>query len=63
MLAGDEVIVNKSLWLSLLKKMTIDEYYQKYGSKITQDSERLFVEEFLYPLVGSKIEAVVPQYP
>ncbi|WP_414575101.1 DEAD/DEAH box helicase family protein [Anabaena sp. CCY 9402-a] len=43
--------------------MTIDEYYKKYGSKITQDSERLFVEEFLYPLIGSKIEGVVPQYP
>jgi hypothetical protein len=39
-----------------------EEYYQKHGSKITQDSERLFVEEFLYPLLGSKIENIVPQY-
>jgi superfamily II DNA or RNA helicase len=43
--------------------MTIEEYYDKYGSKITQESERLFVDEFLYPLLGSKIEGITPQYP
>ncbi len=43
--------------------MNIVEYYERHGAGITQDSERLFVEEFLYPLLGSKIENVIPQYP
>ena len=43
--------------------MNLEEYYAKYGSKIGHDSERLFVEDFLYPLIGNKIENVVPQYP
>lgn len=42
--------------------MNLDEYYEKYGSLITQESEKLFVDEFLYPILGSKIEAVTPQY-
>ena len=43
--------------------MTLDEYYGRYGDRITQESERLFVDEFLYPLLGKKIGAVEPQYP
>lgn len=43
--------------------MTIEEYYEKHGGKIAQESERLFVDEFLYPLLGSKIEGIIPQYP
>jgi len=43
--------------------MNLREYYQLYANRITQDSERLFLEEFLYPLLGEKISAVVPQYP
>jgi len=43
--------------------MLIEEYYAKHGSRITQESERLFVDEFLYPLLHSKIEHVEPQYP
>lgn len=43
--------------------MEIAEYYEKYGSKITQESERLFLDEFLYPLLRSKIENIQPQYP
>ncbi|MBU2859141.1 DEAD/DEAH box helicase [Acidithiobacillus ferrooxidans] len=43
--------------------MTQEEYYEKYGSKIAQESERLFVDEFLYPLLGSNIESITPQYP
>ena len=43
--------------------MNVEEYYTQYGSRITQASERLFIEEFLYPLLGSKIEKVIPQYP
>jgi len=41
--------------------MTRDEYYEKYGTRITQASERLFVDEFLWPLLGSQIEHVIPQ--
>ena len=43
--------------------MTLEEYYEQYGSRITQASERLFVEEFLHPLLGDKIECIVPQQP
>ncbi len=43
--------------------MTLLEYYERYGSRITQESERLFVDEFLYPLLGEEIGAVEPQYP
>ena len=39
----------------------LEAYYQKYGSRISQVSERLFVEEFLYPLVGSKLDNIEPQ--
>lgn len=44
--------------------VTIEEYLETYKSKITQDSERLFIQEFLFPLLGSeKIKFVIPQYP
>ena len=43
--------------------MTAEEYYQLYGSRITQDSERLFIDDFLYPLLGSKIGHIEPQRP
>lgn len=43
--------------------MTLEEYYAAYGSGITQESERLFIDEFLYPLLGANIEHVIPQYP
>ena len=43
--------------------MTVEEYYQLYGSRITQDSERLFIDDFLYPLLGSKIGHIEPQRP
>ena len=43
--------------------MNLEEYYDKYGSRITQASERLFIEEFIYPMIGSKLEAIEPQYP
>lgn len=43
--------------------MNLKEYYDTYGSRITQDSERLFIDEFLYPLLGAKISRIIPQYP
>jgi hypothetical protein len=42
--------------------MDLQEYYQQFGGCITQDSERLFIDDFLYPLVGAKIDKMVPQY-
>lgn len=41
--------------------MTLDEFYAKFGSRITQASERLFVDEFLFPLLGGKIGEIEPQ--
>ena len=43
--------------------MDLTQYFDKYQSKIRQASEQLFVQEFLYPLLGSKLEAIEPQYP
>jgi hypothetical protein len=43
-------------------RMNLEEYYAEHGTKITQESERLFVDEFLYPLVGEKIGAILPQH-
>jgi superfamily II DNA or RNA helicase len=39
----------------------LTKYYERYGSLITQESERLFLEEFLWPLLGEKIGEVIPQ--
>lgn len=44
-------------------RMTLEEYYNEHGSAISQESERLFVDEFLYPLLGERIKNVLPQYP
>ena len=44
--------------------VTIEEYLEIYKNRIIQESEKLFVREFLYPLLGSeKIKFVIPQYP
>lgn len=43
--------------------MNLEEYLALHQSRINQPSERLFVADFLYPLLGSKIEAVCPQAP
>lgn len=41
--------------------MELDEYLAGHASAIHQDSERLFVTDFLYPLLGENISHVVPQ--
>ena len=46
-----------------MPEMTREEYYKEFGSRITQDSERLFVDEFLLTLLGPKIGLIVPQRP
>ena len=43
--------------------MNLEQYFEQYGHRITQDSERLFLTDFLYPILGENIEHVVPQYP
>lgn len=46
------------------EKITLAEYMETYKSRITQDSERLFVSDFLFPLLGEEnIKYVIPQYP
>lgn len=52
---------------NLLEKQqqaTIEEYLKVYHDKIMQESEKLFLKDFLYPLLGKKgIKYVIPQYP
>ena len=44
--------------------VSLQEYMEVYKTRITQESEALFVRDFLYPLLGKeKIKHVVPQYP
>lgn len=46
------------------EKVTLAEFMETYKSRITQDSERLFVSDFLFPLLGEEnIKYVIPQYP
>lgn len=50
--------------LETKEQVSLEEYYHVFGKRITQESERLFVNDFLYPLLGAKnIKYVVPQYP
>ena len=57
----------ESSYVNLLEdydEVTIDLYMETYKGRITQDSERLFVREFLFPLFGgNKMKYVIPQYP
>jgi superfamily II DNA or RNA helicase len=42
----------------------LDEYLEIYKSRILQESEKLFVSDFLFPLLGKEnIKYVIPQYP
>ncbi|PST83187.1 hypothetical protein C7T94_11345 [Pedobacter yulinensis] len=54
-------------WINPLadkEKVSLQEYLEFYKNRITQDSERLFVSDFLFPLLGEEnIKYVVPQYP
>lgn len=46
------------------EKVSLQDYLEFYKSRITQDSERLFVRDFLFPLLDEEnIKYVVPQYP
>lgn len=44
--------------------VSLEHFYDVYGSRIVQDSEKLFLNEFLYPLLGSGgLKYIIPQYP
>ena len=43
--------------------MNLAEFYALHGHRINQESERLLVDDFLYPILGDLIEHVVPQHP
>lgn len=50
----------------LQEKTTIscDEYLEVYSNHIIPESEKLFVREFLFPILGNeKMTLVIPQYP
>ena len=46
------------------EEVSLEEYLDTYKTRITQESEQLFVRDFLYPLLGRKnIKYAIPQYP
>lgn len=46
------------------ENVSYDEFLKVYENKIMQESEKLFVREFLFPILGNdKMKLVVPQYP
>lgn len=45
-----------------IKIMNLQQYYDKYGSRVSQESERLFIDDFLFPLLGPKLHDIEPQY-
>ena len=46
------------------EEVTVEDFFKAYGSRIIQESEKLFVNEFLFPLLGKKgMKYVIPQYP
>lgn len=59
--------IESNSWKNLLEDkniVSLDEYLETYSSRIVQDSERLFVREFLYPILWWElIKYVIPQYP
>lgn len=44
-----------------MPELSKEEYYLEYKSRISQASEQLFVDEFLWPLLGTRIGHIVPQ--
>ena len=57
----------KNIWQNLFEKkekVNLSEYLKIYQKRIQQESEKLFVSEFLYPIFGKhNIKYVIPQYP
>ena len=56
--------LNRANLLEDKEEVDLDQFLVAYGNRIVQDSEKLFLREFLYPLLGKKgIIYVIPQYP
>jgi superfamily II DNA or RNA helicase len=57
----------ESSYVNLLEncdEVSVEEYMETYKSRITQESEVLFVRDFLFSILGTKkMKYVVPQYP
>ena len=57
----------ESSYVNLLEncdEVSVEEYMETYKSRITQESEALFVRDFLFPILGTKkMKYVIPQYP
>jgi hypothetical protein len=43
--------------------LILTEYYERFATRIAQDIERIFVDEFLFPLLGDRIGEIEPQFP
>jgi superfamily II DNA or RNA helicase len=44
-------------------KDVLAQYYDECGSRIALESEKLFVNEFLFPLLGTNLLKIIPQHP
>ncbi len=45
------------------EKISTEIYLERYSNKILQESEKLFVSDFLFPILGDRLRYVIPQYP
>ena len=45
------------------EKISTEIYLERYSNKILQESEKLFVIDFLFPILGDRLRYVIPQYP
>lgn len=58
--------LSRNIWQNLLEgKESVEllEYLEVYKNRLLQESEKLFISEFLYPILGKEnIKYVIPQY-
>lgn len=55
---------SRSNLLADAEKVDLHEFLDVYKQRIIHESEKLFLQEFLYPLLGKKgIKYIIPQYP
>lgn len=46
------------------ENIELHDYFEVYKNRILQDSERLFITDFIYPLLGTEnLKYLIPQYP
>lgn len=56
--------MNELNLLEQYKQITVKDYLDTYSNRIIPDSEKLFVSDFLFPIIGEeKMKYVIPQYP